>query len=92
MIKKYEADEMNYRKSIKECFKGSKEELAEEMQNFNAEVSLKKKHLEKVSFPSFFLSIFFVIFFSLMQHLLIQCIAQNICCIKMVQKILSNKF
>lgn len=63
MIKKYEADEMNYRKSIKECFKGSKEELAEEMQNFNAEVSLKKKHLEKVSFPSFFLSIFFATFF-----------------------------
>ena len=50
MIKKYETDEMNFRKSIKECFKGSKEELAEEMQNFNAEVSLKKKHLEKVSF------------------------------------------
>lgn len=65
MIKKYETDEMNYRKSIKECFKGSKEELVEEMQNFNAEVSLKKKHLEKVSFPSlFFFQYFFNLFIS----------------------------
>lgn len=48
IIKKYETDEMSLRNSIKEFFRGSKEELGEKMQNFNTSVIQKKKQLEKI--------------------------------------------
>ncbi|GIY59488.1 DNA repair protein RAD50 [Caerostris extrusa] len=49
LIKKYEKDEKDLRKSIGDgLFEGSKEDLEEEMRNFNVFVSQKKKKLEKL--------------------------------------------
>ncbi|CAL1284740.1 unnamed protein product [Larinioides sclopetarius] len=49
LIKKYEKDERDLRRSIGESlFEGSKEDLEGEMQNFNAFVSQKRKKLERL--------------------------------------------
>ncbi|GFW24506.1 DNA repair protein RAD50, partial [Trichonephila clavipes] len=49
LIKKYEKDEEDLRRSIGEgLFSGSKEDLEDEMQNFTAFMSQKRKKLEKV--------------------------------------------
>ncbi|GFY39787.1 DNA repair protein RAD50 [Trichonephila inaurata madagascariensis] len=49
LIKKYEKDEEDLRRSIGEgLFSGSKEDLEDEMQNFTAFMSQKRKKLEKL--------------------------------------------